>query len=1060
MVKRTVRFLKRCGVAIVAFAALLLLGIAAVSLIASRAPLSVGPLSPVAAERIDALFPGLDLDFKDAAIGLNLREGMAELVFHDARIISKVSGDAVSLPRLSITCETMPLFAGELRPHAIVVDGAELHIDWSAATLRAALTGGADTANSGVSFDAPSLIEDILDALSMPRAADNPFSWLRTLNARNLTILIKERASGTEWRADGASLVFRRDGDDLDLRGKGELLNIAGESMAELTLTGAIRSGADRRSLEFGIVRMTPTLFASDIPELQPLAGIAMPIDARLFSEAEIGSNRLLTLGLSAHASTGSVRLAPWYREDRSFRSIDLSLDIAPSARRIDIKRLGLEFADATAFFAGKIVLHDGAPPDVTLSGGIDRLSVDALAAYWPDDLARGAREWIAANITAGILPRADLHLSAKSDDFAGGTLSEGAFHFDFGFEGLEVHALRPMPPIIGAGGIARLDARGLRLDIANGRVDGLPVAGSKVRIGGFDEPGPEYADILMAVRGGIPDILRFIDYQPLGFTTAFGIAPDDVRGEAALEAKLAFPLVKSLGLDDVAIDVGGRLSAVRLLGLVNGGDFTDGALLLRVSRDGLHADGDGRLADIPLDIVWDEDFRAGGGADSSTYMVRAKIDREGLARLVFDPGERMTGMADIALRLTGSGPDVRRGALLASLRDAGLSFAELGWSKPEGVGADLSFEVDFSDPKGIAIEDIAFLGSEDRIDADLSFFGANGAFSSARFRKLQLGATDLAGVVTVGEDAIAARLEGASLDARTFLADLEISQKPDAAPTPTLDLDLKVATLLALGDVRFHQVRAEARHASGLLERLDVSGVLDDETPVALSVTPLTLPVRTLSMSAGNAGRMMRGLGQFKNAEGGSLMLSARLEGEADAFTMSGEADVSNFRLVRSQTLDIVLDSEEASRIDEIAGPDGIRFDRLELPFRLQDGIIDISGALANGPRLGLTLEGQIDQGLERLNVNGVIVPAYGINALLGRIPLLGGLFSGGRGGGMFALAYRVEGSTADPKVSINALTALIPGILRKPFEGAKGKLDPKAPVQEKEPEEETPPP
>lgn len=85
---------------------------------------------------------------------------------------------------------------------------------------------------------------------------------------------------------------------------------------------------------------------------------------------------------------------------------------------------------------------------------------------------------------------------------------------------------------------------------------------------------------------------------------------------------------------------------------------------------------------------------------------------------------------------------------------------------------------------------------------------------------------------------------------------------------------------------------------------------------------------------------------------------------------------------------------------------------------------------------------------------MNGIIVPAYRLNALLGNIPLLGGLFTGGKGGGMFALSYRIKGKVADPTISVNALTAIIPGILRKPFEGSKGTLD------KVEPDEEEPSP
>ncbi len=67
---------------------------------------------------------------------------------------------------------------------------------------------------------------------------------------------------------------------------------------------------------------------------------------------------------------------------------------------------------------------------------------------------------------------------------------------------------------------------------------------------------------------------------------------------------------------------------------------------------------------------------------------------------------------------------------------------------------------------------------------------------------------------------------------------------------------------------------------------------------------------------------------------------------------------------------------------------------------------------------------------------MRGTIVPAYFFNALPGRIPLIGKLFSPEKGSGLFAANYGVRGALADPSVSINPLSALTPGALRRLFD------------------------
>ena len=143
------------------------------------------------------------------------------------------------------------------------------------------------------------------------------------------------------------------------------------------------------------------------------------------------------------------------------------------------------------------------------------------------------------------------------------------------------------------------------------------------------------------------------------------------------------------------------------------------------------------------------------------------------------------------------------------------------------------------------------------------------------------------------------------------------------------------------------------------------------------------------------------------------------------------------------------------------VSGLDGyledgpLELDVLEVPFTYDGDILEFDGLKANGPTLGLTMEGEIATGQGLINVNGVVVPAYGINSLLGNIPLVGGLFSGGDGKGLFGVAYRFKGTISEPDVNVNALSGLAPGFLRLLFEGRKGRVaDVEVPEQETNPE------
>jgi hypothetical protein len=68
-----------------------------------------------------------------------------------------------------------------------------------------------------------------------------------------------------------------------------------------------------------------------------------------------------------------------------------------------------------------------------------------------------------------------------------------------------------------------------------------------------------------------------------------------------------------------------------------------------------------------------------------------------------------------------------------------------------------------------------------------------------------------------------------------------------------------------------------------------------------------------------------------------------------------------------------------------------------------------------------------------DRLDLSGSYVPAYAINSLLSHIPVLGVVITGGQNEGIFALSYRLTGALSAPVVTVNPLSAIAPGLMRK---------------------------
>ena len=120
----------------------------------------------------------------------------------------------------------------------------------------------------------------------------------------------------------------------------------------------------------------------------------------------------------------------------------------------------------------------------------------------------------------------------------------------------------------------------------------------------------------------------------------------------------------------------------------------------------------------------------------------------------------------------------------------------------------------------------------------------------------------------------------------------------------------------------------------------------------------------------------------------------------------------------------------------------DGLSFKRLTVPFTADTEFVRIGDSLIRGDDLGATAEGVIRKSDGAIDITGTIIPAYGLNSFVGNIPLLGTILTGGKGEGIFGLAYAMGGTMAKPKFQVNPVSALAPGILRKFFEfDASGK-------------------
>jgi hypothetical protein len=409
------------------------------------------------------------------------------------------------------------------------------------------------------------------------------------------------------------------------------------------------------------------------------------------------------------------------------------------------------------------------------------------------------------------------------------------------------------------------------------------------------------------------------------------------------------------------------------------------------------------------------------------------ELQADGEAALKADYTSRRNNRAELQLR--------------ADLGRMGLTAAKLNWSKPAGRAATAEAQVTFERDRPTAVERI-------RVDGDGISFQAALEMAGGSPRRLRIAranlapSTDVQGDITwpQGGTPWVLQLSGTSLDISGFLADrgrvTDVPPEPSRGPAWQANLRLN------------RVVVAPQRHIDAIVVQIDNDGLISrsaqvtgraGNAPFELSIGPRSGPgiTRHLTASAQDAGALMRALDLRDDMLGGVLAVQATYNDNAAGHPLTGTVDVTNFSVRDAPALAKLIQALSVYGVFAALSGRDMHFERLILPFRYVRDIIEVNEARAYNPSIGLTAQGKVDLGRRQIDVQGTVVPAYALNSLLGRVPLLGRLVSPETGGGLIAMTYGVRGPLDDPSVRVNPLSAVAPGFLRGifgAFDGAAG--------------------
>jgi hypothetical protein len=699
------------------------------------------------------------------------------------------------------------------------------------------------------------------------------------------------------------------------------------------------------------------------------------------------------------------------------------------------------EFLDIIARFSGRLGLDEtveGRRPAIRIEGAVDGVvRKNAVLALWPVDFALGGRDWVEANILAGEARnlRADIDIPAEA--FNAGMLDDEDLMVSFDFSNATARYISTMTPLTGLYGSAVVRGNSLSLTGRSGQIDALEIDTVTVDIPRFNPRGAP-ARFGGEGRGALPGLVALLDQPPLNLASDYGFDPATLEGEGAVRFEITRPMLRNVPYEDIGFDVSGRFTGVAAPAGLGDVRIADGDISFQADSAGLEASGNVRIGRSQARMEWRERFQVPEGELGTRVRIVSNADARDLDLAGIPARGIIDGQIGLDATFTGNGFDFSRYVVMGDLTDAALILPENLWTKPRGTPAALEMIAGRSSTGGLDISRLAVLGDDVDIRGQAEL-AADGLLLSAAFERVIVGGrSDLsisAGRPDGSDGALDIRISGRFLDASDLISNLVSGGLFSGEGAGAISLVADIDTVQA-GRVRYGAVGLALESDALGLQRLNLQAALP-RGQVSLAVAPQPDGMRLLSASSADAGAVLSTLGGFGTITGGTMELEGVLPPAGMPGGVQGRLLASGFRLEQMPLLARILAAGSLEGLGSLFSGQGIDFERLEVEYAFANGLLEMREGRVAGPSLGLTWTGVVDTAGERMNVSGTILPSYGLNSVLGNLPVVGELLTSRRGEGVVGVTFTVEGQFDATRVTANPLSALAPGVFRRMFEG-----------------------
>lgn len=817
---------------------------------------------------------------------------------------------------------------------------------------------------------------------------------------------------------------------------------------AHLSLDGAITDAEASLDLGAGALgngEEVEERFVIDSARLGAKLDVARRVISLSPVEAEKGENRIR---LEGEVSVPAAAHDPWpFRigpkevvlTGKEMPEPGLAIDKVDVAGRYDPPTRQL-IVDTGALAAGAVTFNFTAlfdfgvdVPYLKFDGTASPMPVGTIKRFWPVNIAPPARQFAVENVSGGTADGITVNVKLPLDLIGQKQvpLPEDSVRFVINGRGVTLRPVKGLPPITNASLSILVTGRSVRITLSDGTV--VTPQNRKIAVSDGAMLLPDYfprepsAQIRVKFDGPADGAIEVLGMEPLKGPTGTAFDPSTTRGKfsALLQVNILFRKVGRP--EDIDYSLEATLTDFGVDKVFRGQRLEGATVKAFASPAGVVLRGDGKLAGAPVAFEYEKKKDV---ADSD-IRVSATLDDAARGKLGVDiPG--VSGPVTVRLSGTTNNKDTRA-TIESDLTNARLADLIPGLSKPAGKPLKAKFALN-DRGNTIRLDDLVMDGSGTLLKGALEL-SDSGDLISANFPTFQLSDGDKAALkADKAGDVLKIRITGDVMDARGIMKSLVATPTGPKRRTPDVDVEARVGALTGNNGEVLRQFELSVARRGVETRDFTLTAKAGRDGTVAGEMRNWQGRQRALLVTTSDAGALLRFLDIYPKVQGGEAWLVVDPP-RSDNSPQEGVLHLRDFAIKGEPGLERLSSAARDSSGHIENGT--ASFEKAQAQFARTTGKIVFKEGAIWGPSVGATFDGTLDFAADRISVRGTFVPAYALNNMFSKLPVIGLFLGGGPNEGLVGVTFEIVGPlSGGPTLRINPISAVAPGFLRKIFE------------------------